>query len=322
LLERLEAQPGVIAAGAILIRPLEGNIGWDVGFATEGQSPDEIKRNAVLNCEAITPHYFRSMGIPIKGGREFNEQDDADAPKVVIISETMAETIFASGADPIGKRINVGGHGWSTIVGVAGDARYRELRKGRWDVYVPYRQFAFPPLYVTIRTESEPSSFIPLVRREMAAIDSDQAMTGVMTMEQAVSAALARPRFNALLLNVLSAVAAVLAIVGIYGVMSYSVAQHTHEIGVRLALGAQRPDVLRMVIGQGMKLALIGMGIGVVAAFASMRLLESLLFGVGTTDPLTYAAVAFLLTGVALLACYLPARRATRVDPLVALRHQ
>ena len=322
LLERLESQPGVIAAGAILIRPLEGNIGWDVGYSTEGQSPDEIKRNAVLNCESITPHYFRSVGIPLKGGREFNEQDDADAPKVVIINETMAQTIFASGVDPLGKRINVGGHGWSTIVGIAGDARYRELRKGRWDVYVPYRQFAFPPLYVTIRTESEPSSFIPIVRREMAALDPDQAMTSVMTMEQLVSAALARPRFNALLLNILSVVAAVLAIVGIYGVISYSVTQHTHEIGVRLALGAQKPDVLKLVIGQGMKLAIIGMGIGLVAAFVLMRLLESLLYGVSTTDPLTYAAIAFLLTGVALLACYLPARRATKVDPLVALRHE
>ncbi|HJQ68894.1 MAG TPA: ABC transporter permease [Blastocatellia bacterium] len=322
LTERIEAQPGVIAAGAILIRPLEGNIGWDVGYAAEGQLPDEIKQNAILNCESITPHYFRSIGIPLKAGREFNEQDDADAPKVVIINETMAQTVFASGVDPIGRRINVGGHGWSTIVGVAGDARYRELRKGRWDVYVPYRQFAFPPLYVTVRTESAPSSLIPVVRREMAALDPDQAMTSVMTTEQLVSAALARPRFNALLLNALSAVAAVLAIVGIYGVISYSVTQRTHEIGVRLALGARKPDVLKLVIGQGMKPAIIGMAIGMAAAFVSMRLLESLLFGVSTADPLTYAAIGSLLAGVALLACYLPARRATKVDPLVALRDE
>ncbi len=322
LLERLEAQPGVTAAGAILIRPLEGNIGWDVGFSTEGQSPDEIKQNAILNCESITPHYFRSIGIPLKGGREFNEQDDADAPKVVIINETMAQTIFAPGVDPIGKRINVGGHGWSTIVGIAGDARYRELRKGRFDVYVPYRQFAFPPMYVTIRTESEPSSFVPIVRREMAALDPDQAMTSVMTMEQIVSAALVRPRFNALLLNVLSVVAAILAMVGIYGVISYSVTERTHEIGIRLALGARGGDMLKLVIGQGMKLTTTGLAIGLLASFVLMRLLESLLFGVSTTDPLTYAAIAFMLTGVALLACYLPARRAAKVDPLIALRHE
>ena len=321
LIERLEAQPGVTAAGAILIRPLEGNIGWDVGYAIEGQSPDEVKQNAVLNCESITPHYFRSIGIPVKAGREFSEQDAADAPKVAIINEAMAQAAFAPGVDPVGKRINVGGQGWCSIVGVAGDARYRELRTGRFDLYVPYRQFAFPPMYVTIRTQSEPS-FVPVVRREMAALDPDQAMTGVMTMDQLVSAALVRPRFNALLLNVLSAVAAVLAVVGIYGVISYSVTERTHEMGVRLALGVRKLDLLKLVVGQGMRLAVTGLAIGLLASFALMRLMESLLFGVSATDPLTYAAVASLLSVVALLACYLPARRAAKVDPLVALRHE
>ncbi|HXG68907.1 MAG TPA: ABC transporter permease, partial [Blastocatellia bacterium] len=322
LLERLEAQPEVVAAGAILIRPLEGHVGWDVGYAIEGQSPDEAKRNAILNCEAITPHYFRSMGIPLKAGREFTEQDDADAPQVVIVSETMARNVFAPGVDAIGKRIKLGGQPWRTIVGIAGDARYRELKDIRWDVYVPYRQFDFPVTYVTVRTVSDPSSFLPIARREVAALDPNQAITSVMTMEQIVSATLARPRFNALLLNLLAALAAALAAVGIYGVMSYSVTQRTREIGIRVALGAQMSDVMKLVVGQGMRLALVGVLIGLGGAFALTRLMESLLYGVSATDPLTFAAIALLLAGVALLACYLPARRAMKVDPMVALRYE
>jgi putative ABC transport system permease protein len=322
LIERLEARPEVAAAGAILIRPLEGNIGWDVGFAIEGQSPDEVKQNAVLNCESITPHYFRSMGIPLKQGREFTEQDGAGAPQVVIISEAMARTVFPAETDPVGKRIKLGGQPWRTIVGVAGNARYRELRKERWEVYVPYRQFAFPVTYVTVRTRTDPSSFIPVARREMAALDPDQAMTSVMTMEQLVSSALARPRFNALLLNLLSAMAAALAAVGIYGVISYSVTQRTREIGIRMAFGAVAGDILKLVIRQVMVLTLVGIGAGLVGAFGLTRLMASLLYGVSETDPATFALSALVLTSVALLACYIPARRAMKLDPMVALRYE
>ena len=320
LIERLEAQPGVVAAGAVLLRPLEGIVGWDVGYLTDGQSEDEIRRNAVLNCESVTPHYFRSMGIPLKAGREFTEQDNEHAPQVAIITETMARRIFAPGVDAVGKRIKLGGQGWRTIIGVAGDARYRGLRDMRWDVYVPYMQFPIPVLYVTVRTTSDPTSFIAVARREVAALGPDQAITGLTTMEQLVSAALARPRFNALLLNLLSALAGILAVMGIYGVVSYSVTQRTQEIGIRLALGAQAGDVLRLIIGRGMALAIGGVGSGIAASLALTWLMQGLLFGVSAIDPLTFAVTALPLAAVALLACYIPARRAAKVDPLIALR--
>jgi putative ABC transport system permease protein len=320
LLERLAAQPGVVAAGAALIRPLEGPIGVNARFLAEGQLPDEVTRNAVLNCEYITPHYLRSIGIPLTAGREFTEQDDGRAPQAVIISETMARSIFAPGVDPIGKRIKIGGQGWCTIVGIAGDARLRDLKEFRWNVYLPYRQSSYPLAYVTVRTDSDPTPFIAMARREVAALDPEQGIMSVMTMEQRVSTALARPRFNALLLNLLSILAAALAVVGIYGVISYSVMQRRHEIGIRIALGARSGNVLRLVVGQGMVLVVTGIGAGVVGAFALTRLMAGLLYGVSATDPATFGGVALLLTIVALAACYLPARRATKVDPMIALR--
>jgi putative ABC transport system permease protein len=320
LLERIEAQPGLVSAGAVMIRPLEGPVGWNVRYATEGQSRDEMMKNVVLNCESITPHFLHSIGIPLKAGREFTEQDDLNAPQVVIISETMARSIFAPGVDPIGKRIKVGGQGWCTIVGIAGDARLRELREMRWNIYVPYRQFANPVTYVAVRTTSDPTSFISMIRREVAELDPNQAIMSVMTMEQRVSTALARPRFNALLLNLLSALAAVLAVVGIYGVVSSSVIQDTHEIGIRIALGARAIQVLKHVMRRGIILALVGVGTGLFGAFALTSLMADLLYGVSATDPLTFVAIALLLTAVALLACWIPARRATKVDPMIALR--
>jgi putative ABC transport system permease protein len=320
LLERLEAQPGVIAAGATLIRPLEGPIGINARYLAEGQAPDEVMRNTVLNCEYITPHYLRSIGIPLNAGREFTEQDDGRAPQAVIISETMARSIFAPGVDPVGKRINIGGQGWCTIVGVAGDARLRDLKEARWNVYLPYRQSSYPLAYVTVRIDSDPTPFIAMVRREVAALDPDQGIMSVMTMEQRLSAALARPRFNALLLNLLSILAAVLAVVGIYGVVSYSIVQRRQEIGIRIALGAQAGHVLKLVVGQGMILVVAGVGAGCLGAFALTRLMAGLLYGVSATDPATFGGTALLLALAALAACYLPARRATKVDPTIALR--
>jgi putative ABC transport system permease protein len=322
LLERIEAQPGVVAAGAVLMRPLEAPVGWYVRYATDGQSTDEMMRNAILNCVSVTPHYLRAIGIPIKAGRDFTEQDDGAAPLVAIISETTARNAFAPGVDPIGKRINIGGQGWRTIVGVAGDARLLDLKDARGNVYAPYRQFAYPVSYVAIRAASDPAALIAMVRREVAALDPEQAVMSAMTMEQRVSTALARPRFNALLLNLLSGLAAALAAVGIYGVISYSVTQRTREIGVRLAIGAKRSDVLRLVIRQGMALAGSGVAIGLAASLALTRLMQGLLYGVSATDLLTFAGAALLLGVVAVAACWLPARRATRVDPMVALREE
>lgn len=327
LIERLEAQPGVIAAGAVLVRPLEGTIGWDVPYATANQSADEAKRNRVPNFEVVTPHYFRSVGIPLKAGREFSEHDNAESPKVVIISEGMASSIFAPGVDPIGQRIRLfdptdADSSWSTVAGVVGDARYRELREARWDVYVPYRQFPFPVRYITLRTASDPEAFAAVVRREVAAIDPNQAVAAMKTTAQLFSENVARPRFNTLLLSLLSFVAALLAAVGVYGVTSYAVQQRTREIGLRLALGAGRKDILKLILRSGMTLALAGVVIGMAGAFALTRLMSSLLFSVDATDARTFIVVPFVLIAVVLLACYIPARRATKVDPLVALRYE
>ena len=328
LIDRLEAQPGVEAASAVLIRPMEGPVGWDTPFTLEGQSEAEAERNRVPNFEAITPHYFRTFKIPIKAGREFTDFDTEQKQRVAIISETMAKTLFGPGVDPLGKRLRLDTEPtdrpeWRTIVGIAGDARYRELQDLRFDLYIPFAQWQMAFVnHFAVRTATDPTAFVATVRREVAALDSTQAVTSIATMEQKVAQNLARPRFSAVLLNWLSGLALLLAVVGIYGVLAYSVAQRTGELGIRIALGAQGRDILRLVIGQGMRLVLVGVGSGLVAAIGLTRWLKTLLFGVTTSDPLTYLGAAMLLMMTALLACWLPARRATRVDPMVALRHE
>lgn len=326
LIERLEAQPGVAAASAVLIRPMEGTVGWDTPFTLEGQSVAEAQENRAPNFEAVTPHYFRTFRIPIKAGREFTEQDTDQSPLAAIISETMAKILFGPGVDPLGKRLRLGTEAtdspsWRTIVGVAGDARYRELQDIRFDLYIPFDQW--PRAFVNhlaVRTTTEPTALLATVRREVAALDSTQAVTRVATMDQLVAASLARSRFSAVLLNWLSGLALLLATIGIYGVLAYSVARRTGEFGIRLALGAQAGDILKLVIGQGMRLVTAGLVLGLAASFALTRLIAKLLFGVSATDPLTFAGIALLLTAIALFACWLPARRATRVDPITALR--
>jgi putative ABC transport system permease protein len=326
LLERLESQPGVVAAGAVLIRPLEGTVGWDMPYATESQTLEEAKRNVVPNYEVITPHYFRSMSIPLIKGRDFSEEDTDESQGVVIISETMAHHIFAPGTDAIGQRIKLEPSdpyaAWRTVVGVVGDVRYRELSDVRYDVYVPYRQSSAVFRYVTVRTSSDPQAFASTVRREVAALDPTQAVTDVRTMEQLVQRSLSRPRFNMMLLGFFALLAALLASIGIYGVMSYSVTERTNEIGIRVALGAQKLDVLKLIVGRGLKLSLIGISLGSVGALLLTRVMTDLLFGVGPTDPLTFILIGALLLVVALVACYIPARRATKVDPLTALRYE
>jgi putative ABC transport system permease protein len=326
LIERLEAQPGVGAASAVLIRPMEGTAGWDTPFTLEGQSVAEAQQNRVPNFEAVTPHYFRTFGIPIKAGREFSDQDTDQAPLAAIISETMAKTLFGPGVDPLGKRLRLGTEptdspSWRTVVGVAGDARYRELQDVRFDLYFPFAQW--PSAFVNhfaVRTTTEPAALLTTVRREVAALDSTQAVTRVATMDQLVAANLAQSRFSAVLLNWLSGLALLLAAIGIYGVLAYSVAKRTGEFGIRLALGAQSGDILKLVIGQGMRLVTAGLVLGLTASLALTRLISQLLFGVSATDPLTFIGIAVLFTGIAVFACWLPARRATRVDPITALR--
>ena len=323
LIERIEAKPGVEAASAVLIRPMEGHVGWDTPFTLEGQSEAEARKNRVPNFEAVTPHYFRTFRIPIKAGREFSDQDTDQSQPVAIISQTMAKTIFGPGVDPLGRRLKLDfrDSSWLTIVGIAGDVRYRELQDIRFDLYVPLTQWGAAFVnHFAVRTTIEPTALLDTVRREVAALDPAQAVTRVATMDQMVAANLAQSRFSAILLNWLSGLALLLAAVGIYGVLAYSVARRTGEFGIRLALGAQGSDILKLVIGQGMRLAAIGVGIGLAASFALTRLIARLLFGVSATDPLSFGMIALLLIFVALLACYIPARRATKVDPMVALR--
>jgi putative ABC transport system permease protein len=325
LIERLETQPGIAAASAVLIRPMEGTVGWDTPFALEGQSESEARKNRIPNFEAITPHYFRTFSIPVKAGREFSDQDTDRSSSVIIISEMMAKTLFGSGADAVGKRLKLDfrDESWRTIVGVAGNVRYRELQDIRYDLYIPFAQWSGAFVnHFAVRTTAEPTAMMATVRREVAALDPAQAITRVATMDQLVAANLAQPRFSAVLLNWLSGLALLLSAVGIYGLLAYSVAQRTGEFGVRQALGAQSSDILKLVIGQGMRLVAVGLVLGLTVSFVLSRLITKLLFGVSATDPLTFTGIAFSLAVISMVACWLPARKAARVDPMIALRYE
>jgi putative ABC transport system permease protein len=260
-------------------------------------------------------------------GREFSEEDRADSPGVAVISESMARKLWP-GDDPIGKRVKPGSsaseYPWLTIVGVAKDVRQMDLIAApKPQIYMSYMQFAFfPPQDLVVKTQVDPQSLAPMVRRTVWDIDKDQPVSNIRTMEEIFADSIARQRFSMLLLAIFAILALVLASVGIYGVMSYSVAQRTREIGIRMALGARRGDVLKLVVGQGLKLVLIGVAIGLAASFILTRVMSSLLFGVSATDPITFFVISLVLTSVAVLASYIPARRAVSVDPMVALRYE
>ncbi len=326
LVERVEAQPGVVAASGVLIRPLEGTVGWDLDYAIEGQSLDEARQNALANYESVTPHYFRTFGIPLKAGREFEAQDRAENPRVVIVSESLAKQFFGSPAAAIGKRLKLdpaeAEEPWRQIVGVSGDVRYRELQTSRFDLYVPHAQSTPSLNHFAVRTTLDPPQAVALVKREVAALDPYQAVSRVASMDQLTDAQLARPRFSAVLLNWLAGLAMLLAALGIFGVMAYAVSQRTSELGLRIALGARASNIMALVMGQGMKLAVLGVLLGLIGAVCLTRWMVSLLYGVSTTDPLTFVMIALLPMIVSLVACWIPARRATKVDPMVALRYE
>jgi len=273
----------------------------------------------------VSPDLFRTMEIPVSKGRPFNEHDDQKAQRVIIINETLARRYFP-GEDPIGKRMtledeNPKEEDWATIVGVVKDTKPLTLDgKPAPEMYLPFAQRPARSMALMIRTTNKPESVAAAVRRNVQALDRNQLVYGLRTFEGVMSEAVATPRFRASLLGVFAAVALILAMVGVYGVMSYAVTQRTREIGIRMALGAEPSDALKMVMRQGAKLAAAGVAIGSGAAAALTWLIEGLLFDLRAADPVTFVTAALLLAGAALLACYLPARRATKVDPIVALR--
>jgi predicted permease len=326
LLERARALPGVESAGAASSLPLSGTIGWG-GITIEGYVPTTTGQEAIqADFRIAGVGYFETMKVPLVAGRHFDERDAGkDAPKVVVIDEKMARTYWP-GQEPVGKRLKVGGADseapWLTVVGIVGSVKQYALdTDSRVTLYMPHGQNPSGTMYVVARTSGDPGALAQALTREARAVEPNVPVYDVKTMGERLSDSLARRRFAMTALGLFALVALLLAAVGIYGVMSYSVAQRTREIGVRVALGASRRDVLGLVLGRGMLLAALGIGAGLVGAVPLTRVLGSLLLGVGTTDSVTFVGVPVLLLAVALLACYIPARRAARVNPLVALRH-
>jgi putative ABC transport system permease protein len=332
LLDRVSNLPGVRSAGLSNDLPLNAremvSISIEGRGAGEGNTPQAICQSWVLG------DYFQAMGIPLLRGRWFNPQDRLKSPPVAVVSLSMARK-FWPGQDAIGKRLRWGVRDpWQLIVGVVGDVRQGPLSSPvAPHVYRPYSQLPGPfldndpfgdwhAMNLAVRTQRDPASVSSAVVAQVRALDPDLAVAGVQTMTEAISASVSGPEFNMALLAGLAALALLLAAIGIYGVLAYVVTQQTHEIGIRMALGATRFEVLKMVIQRGMRLALTGVALGVAASLVLARLMVSLLYGVRPTDPLTFASVSIGLTGVALLASYIPARRATKVDPMVALRYE
>jgi putative ABC transport system permease protein len=323
-LERVRQIPGVRSASAINYLPFAGP-GAGTGYSVAGRPFPRPGEWPVVDSRVCDADYFQTMGIPLIKGRTFSEREQMVKSHVVIVNETLARDMFP-GEDPIGKRLLIqmmNDPPACEIIGVVGDVKHSGLdSQVRAMSYWPHVELAYPFMTLVARTDGNPLAYVAAVRREVQALDNDQPIANVYTMEQLISESVARARFSTTLLAIFAAVALILASVGIYGVMSYSVTQRTHEIGLRMALGADRASVMAMVIRQGMTLAIMGVGVGIIAALALTRLLASLLFSVSTTDPITFITIALTLTGVALAACFVPARRATRVDPMIALRYE
>ena len=315
--------PGVESVGLIHPLPLGGSH-TTTTFTIEGRPPLAPSDQLNANTRAVSTDFFRAMGIPLIKGRVFTEKDSGDAPKVMLVNETLARRFFA-GEDPIGKRAIVYPFKEPCeIVGIVGDVKHRSLdTEAGPEFYLSYLQSPQPEMSLVARTtSSDPAGLANTIQSTVLQLDKDQPVSDVKTMNQLLGESTASRRFNMLLLGIFAFIALVLASVGIFGVMSYTVTQRTHEIGIRMALGAQVRDVFKLVVGQGMILVLIGVSLGTLGAFAVTRLMSSLLYGVSATDPLTFVGVALLLAAIAFLACLIPARRATKVDPMVALRYE
>ena len=317
---RIASLPGVQAVGLITELPLSGQPN-DLPFTVAGRPPVAPDQDFDADFRRVNQHYFAALHIPLLRGRNFTEQEVRQGDKVTIVSQQLVDTVFPN-EDPLGKRlVSAIGNQTYEIIGVVGDIRHRSLEDRPFDaMYFPTRDTG--RMNLVIRTQGDPLSIVGAVRKEVQALDPDQPIASVRKMSDWVDASTAEPRYRTTLLGMFAALAMVLAAMGIYGVMSYSVAQRTHEIGVRMALGARQRDVLKLVVRQGMLLTLVGVVLGLIGAFALTRVMQSLLFEVTAKDPFTFAIVAALLIAVAFVACFIPARRATKVDPLVALRYE
>lgn len=322
---RVEVLPGIESAGLISSAPLSGGV-YAGGFSIEGREPASATEDLSADRRMISPEYFNALQIPLLKGRYFTERDNQGSTGVAIVSDSWVRR-FVPKDDPIGKRIKLGGRDstrpWLSIVGIAGDVRDTALESdARPCVYLPYSQFPSLSMSLVVRAGLDAKALVPAIRNEVASVDKDQPVTDVKTMDEYVSDSVSPRRANALLLAIFAVLALVLASIGVYGVMAYSVTQRVHEIGIRMALGAQRSDVIRLIVGSAMTLVLAGVGIGIAGALALSRVLSSLLYGVSATDPMTFALISVLLVCLAWLASYIPARRATKVDPMIALRHE
>jgi putative ABC transport system permease protein len=320
LLQRVEALPGVETATIAHRVPLGFGGSNSTTVRVDGYEPRPNEEMSV-EYNNVGRDYFRAMQTPLVEGRDFTAQDDDHARRVLIINETMARRYFL-GQSPLGRQVRIGNNGWE-VVGVARDGKYRALNEDpRPFMYMPIAQSYRPEAALTVRSSGDPAAMMAAVREAVRQMDANLPLFEVMTIREYMSAAVFIQRIAATLLGLFGGLALLLATIGLYSVMAYSVSQRTHEIGVRLALGAKPRDVLKLVVGHGMRLAIIGVAVGVAAAFGLTGLMSSLLFGVSPGDPLTFGSISLLLVAVALAACYVPARRATRIDPTVALRYQ
>ncbi|MDQ3686028.1 MAG: ABC transporter permease, partial [Acidobacteriota bacterium] len=324
LTQRLETLPGVRAIAVANDLPIDGDTQTSTPHI-EGR-PAVAGEQPLAGVHTVSPAYLQTMGIALLKGREFTPADADESPPVIVINETMARRLFPN-EDPLGKRIKFSDPStdepWKEVVGIVGDVKHNGLDAEPYmETYVPFLQSPRAGMSIAVRTTSEPASLTAAVRQAVLEIDKDQPIYSVRTMEQILSESVASRRLSMTLFSLLAGLALLLATVGIYGVIAYTVSSRTHEIGVRVALGAQTGDVLRLILKQGLVLILSGVTVGILTAFLLSRVLASLIFEVSATDPATFVVVPLLLVAVALLACYIPARRATRVDPMVALRYE